>query len=160
MKMGGKLIYSGPLGQHSSKVVEYFEASTLHSSITILYNFMYCHSPQMSCDINLSDSNVPSHKHSVIIYKFNGFWIFILNRVFLEFQKSKLITTQLHGCWKLHLHLPRHNFKWILHKFIGSQLFTGEFSKLVCKIYSQYIVHLLASSHQEIIMLQWQQRAS
>ncbi|XP_039114164.1 pleiotropic drug resistance protein 3-like isoform X2 [Dioscorea cayenensis subsp. rotundata] len=26
MKMGGRLIYSGPLGQHSSKVVEYFES--------------------------------------------------------------------------------------------------------------------------------------
>jgi hypothetical protein len=27
MKIGGRIIYSGPLGQRSSKVIEYFEVS-------------------------------------------------------------------------------------------------------------------------------------
>jgi hypothetical protein len=29
LKTGGHMIYSGPLGQHSSRVIEYFEVSLL-----------------------------------------------------------------------------------------------------------------------------------
>lgn len=36
MKTGGKLIYSGPLGQHSQNLIDYFEVS-----FTLLFFFLF-----------------------------------------------------------------------------------------------------------------------
>lgn len=37
MRRGGELIYTGPTGKHSSKVIEYFEAS-LYQTQTLLFD--------------------------------------------------------------------------------------------------------------------------
>ena len=41
LKTGGQLIYSGPLGQHSSRVIEYFEVSLLLRYIYLLHLFCF-----------------------------------------------------------------------------------------------------------------------
>lgn len=46
MKRGGKIIYSGELGQNSSKLIEYFEVSIhAHAMIDFQVHCLLCVSP-------------------------------------------------------------------------------------------------------------------
>lgn len=40
LKTGGRIIYSGPLGKHSSRVIEYFEVSWLPIDISRCIAFL------------------------------------------------------------------------------------------------------------------------
>jgi len=41
MKTGGRLIYAGPLGKHSSRVIEYFEVRSLLISYPTSFPFLH-----------------------------------------------------------------------------------------------------------------------
>lgn len=110
MKKGGELIYYGPLGRRSSKIIEYFEANTLLTSVTILYQFKYCHVVSIwATEMRLDMFKACTASNSVLIFRFSHVFCIFFNRGFLEFQKSKRITTLQHGCWKLLHHLLRHS---------------------------------------------------
>lgn len=107
MKAGGELIYSGPIGENSSEVIKYFEASILFT---------------------LSKTEGISKRIFILRVKNR-----ILNclcpcidREFPEFQKSLTTTTLQHGCWKLLPHPMKHNLVLILPKSTENQLCTSE----------------------------------
>ena len=50
LKNGGRIIYSGPLGKHSSRVIEYFEVSFQ----LIIFDFIIFHRNLKSCFLSLS----------------------------------------------------------------------------------------------------------
>lgn len=69
MKRGGQVIYAGPLGRQSHKLVEYFEVSVI-----CMKTSYYC-----------------SKSWPQVTYKMSG-------RLFLGFRKSEMVTILLLGC--------------------------------------------------------------
>lgn len=77
LKTGGHIIYSGPVGQHSDKVIEYFQVSLLFSGLRHTCCFKkikFLRSARFS-----------------FLYKLD-------DRGFLGFKRSKITTIQQHGC--------------------------------------------------------------
>lgn len=69
------MIYSGPLGRNSHKIIEYFEV----------------------CDHEIYvEINYYTYIKKVPIF----FFLLLRARQFQEFQKSRKNTTLQHGCWK------------------------------------------------------------
>lgn len=120
LKGGGRVIYSGSLGQNSCHVINYFEVSLLDLHIWIPnYSYIFFNS---------------------IPWK---------NRAFLVFRRSEITTVQQHGCLILLPHHLKMNSKLILLKFTRTPHCMSKFiSCLDCKeskfIYgvSKFINHM------------------
>lgn len=77
MKIGGRIIYSGPLGERSSKVIEYFE---------------------VSCFTILSDGMLPVIMDKLQLSNLDCTFLTFLSRIFLECLRLRTDTIQQHGC--------------------------------------------------------------
>lgn len=101
MKRGGQLIYAGPLGMKSVKLIRYFEVSYFWRFANALLMF-----------------------HSML----DATYVLTFPRPFREFNKyGKDITLQL-GFLKLHLQQRRIASVWTLQKFIANQICFGKHS--------------------------------